>query len=209
MPEALTYDSLISDVQLYAERNDAEFLAQIPRFVMLAENRLSSEVKSLGFIRATNLTLTANDYIYEKPARWRQTASLSILTVNDRSFLKQRSFQYLQTYWPNSVSVDVPTFYSDYDYEHFVVAPTPDLNYSATLLYYERPLPLDSTNQTNWTTQYAPQLLLYATLLEAQPFLKMPERIQEFQVMYDRALAAITNEEVTRSKDSSIARGPK
>jgi len=39
MAEGMTYDSLVSDVELYAERHDAEFIDQIPRFIMMAENR--------------------------------------------------------------------------------------------------------------------------------------------------------------------------
>ena len=48
MSEALTYDSLLTDIQVYAERTDQPFVNQIPRFVMLAENRLASEVRGLG-----------------------------------------------------------------------------------------------------------------------------------------------------------------
>ena len=40
-PEALTFDSLCNDIESYVERHDAEFVAQIPRIIMLAENRLA------------------------------------------------------------------------------------------------------------------------------------------------------------------------
>lgn len=206
MPEALTYDSLLSDVRLYAERSDTAFVSQIPRFVMLAENRIATEVKGLGQVRVVNFTLSTSNGIYEKPARWRQTANMSVQVGSSKVFLKQRGLEYVQAYWPDVTSVDQPLFYADYDYEHWLIAPTPDSDYSATVSYYERPQPLDETNQTNWTTQYAPQLLIYGALLEAQPFLKTPERIQEFQMMYDRAAAAISNENLVRMVDSSSKR---
>jgi hypothetical protein len=70
--------------------------------------------------------------------------------------------------------------------------------YDFELAYYERPEPLSDTNQTNWLTQYAPQLLLYGSLLEAQPFLKRPERVAEFQALYDRALQGVSQESSRR-----------
>lgn len=206
MAEALTYSSLLSDVEAYAERHDAEFLAQIPRIVMLAENKLAAEIKGLGFLKVVTFDLTISNPVYAKPARWRETASLSIVSSSQRSFLKQRGLEYIQTYWPNQSTVGTPEFYADYDYEHWLFAPTPDATYSATLNYYERPEPLDATNQTNWTTRYAPQLLLSACLIEAQSFLKTPERLQEFMMMYQSAAVAINKENVSRVVDKTSSR---
>jgi hypothetical protein len=92
----------------------------------------------------------------------------------------------------------VPRYFADYDYEHFFIAPTPDIAYPFELSYYERPTPLSPSMQTNWTTQYAPQLLLYASLLEAMPFLKTGERMAEFQALYDRALQGVMKEDQER-----------
>jgi hypothetical protein len=205
--EALTYDSLVSDVQLYAERSDTPFVTQIPRLIMMAENRLASEVRSLGFLRTVSLTVQEDVATYTKPARWRETTQLSITTSTGVKFLRNRGYSYCKTYWPDPALTEEPKFYSDVDYEHYAVFPTPDADYAAELHYYERPEPLSSTNQTNWTTRYAPQLLLYATLLEAQPFLKLPERIAEFQGLYDRALQMVKMEDTSRMSDTTSNRG--
>jgi hypothetical protein len=196
-----TYASLKADIAQYAERNDSPFVDQVPNFILLAENRLASEVKTLGFQRSVNGTLTSN--ILAKPVRWRRTRSFSILNASERVYLFERSYEYCRTYAPDVAISGVPRYYADYDYEHYFIAPTPDQNYVFELSYYELPEPLSDTNQTNWTTRYAPQLLLYASLLEAQPFLKMPERIAEFQGLYDRALQAVTKEDADRIRDAS------
>jgi len=206
MAEALTYSSLVSDVQLYAERYDQPFIAQIPRFIMLAENRLASEIRGLGFLRSVSFTMSIGDSVYEKPARWRETSSLSITTANERKYLFHRGYQYNRAYWPDSSLTAEPAFYSDYDYEHLLVVPTPDVAYVSELLYYERPIPLSENDQTNWTTRYAPQLLLYATLLEAQPFLKQTERMQQFQELYERAKASIMQEQLSKLSDNANRR---
>lgn len=192
MAEALTYDSLVSDIQTYAERSDSPFVDQVPRFIMLAENRLASEVRGLGFQRYVTGTLSSNTI--EKPDRWRETISLNITTASGRVFLQQRTYDYCRDFNPNPATTGEPRYYADYGYEHYFVAPTPDASYPFELAYYERPEPLSDANQTNWITQYAPQTLLYASLLEAQPFLKRPERIPEFQALYDRALQGLAQE---------------
>ena len=206
MAEALTYDSLVSDIQTYAERNDTPFVTQVPRFIMLAENRLASEIKGLGFLRAASITLTIGQPIYEKPARWRETKNFSITVSGVRKFLKPRGYEYCRVFASDANANGAPSYYSDYDFEHFYIAQTPDVAYNGEVSYYERPEPLSSENQTNWTTQYAPQLLLYASLLEAQPFLKRPERIQEFQMLYDRAIAAMSQEDSMKITDNSVVR---
>ncbi len=198
MAESLTYNSLITDIQTYAERSDSGFIAQIPRFIMLAENRIASEVHGLGLLKFGDFQLNQSNPTFAKPARWRETSFLYIIINGEIQFLKGRGLTFCRTYWPDQTQEGVPEYYCDYSYEHTLVAATPDQDYSAQIAYHERPIPLDITNQTNWTTQYAPQLILYASLLEAQPWLKLDERVATFQSMFDRASAAVTQEATRR-----------
>ena len=201
---ALTYDSLVSDITVYADRSDEPFTTQIPRFIMLAENRIASEIRGLGYRKVVTGTLDANSPVVIKPARWRETISINfgIGTLNNnRVFLKLRTYEYCRSYWPDSSVADVPKFYADYNYDNYLIVPTPLADYPFELVYHERPLPLSSDNQTNWTTEYAPQLLLYACLLEAAPFLKNYEVQPMWQAMYDKAAAGISQEDMAQATD--------
>jgi hypothetical protein len=201
---ALTYDSLLTDVQTYAERDDTPFVDQIPRLLMMAENRIASSVRGLGLLKFAASTLTQGTATYVKPARWRETASFSYVdATSKRIYLKERGYEYCRAYWPIVATQGTPKYYCNYDFEHFLVVATPDAAYVTELSYYERPEPLSDTNQVNWCTQYAPQLLLYGTLLEAQPFLKRPERIAEFRSFYDEAVANVAKESTRRAQDQS------
>ena len=197
---AMTYDSLKADIAIYAERNDEPFVTQIPNFISLAENRLAQEVKPLGFVRVVTGNINGNTL--NKPIRWRRTKNFMITVMGERKFLFERSYEYCRTYAPDATA-GVPRYYADYDFEHFFIAPFPNAVYPFELSYYERPNPLSDSVQTSWTTQYAPQLLLYASLLEAQPFLKTSERIPEFQGLFDRALNALVQEDQSRALDAS------
>lgn len=197
MAASMTYDSLVTDIITYAERTDSPFSDQVPRFIMLCENRLAAEVRGLGFQQYVTGLLNSNTIA--KPARWRETISINVTVNSERRFLQPRSYDYCRAFTPNPATTGVPRYYADYAYEHFLIVPTPAADYDFELAYYERPEPLSDINQENWTTQYAPQLLLYGSLLEAQPFLKRPERIAEFQGMYDRALQGLSQESSRRT----------
>jgi len=196
MAEALTYASLLTDVQTYCERTDNPFVAQIPRFVMMAENRLASEVRGLGFQKYVTGTMSGNTIA--KPERWRETISINITTASGRVFLQQRDYDYCRAFTPDPLVLGLPRYYADYEYEHLLFVPTPLAQYAFEIAYYERPEPLSDANQTSWTTRYAPQLLLYATLLEAQPFLKRPDLMAQWQALYDRALQGVAQESTRR-----------
>lgn len=204
---AMTYDSLLTDIEAYADQHDASFLAQIPRLIMLCENRIASEVRGLGYMRYANFSLNSGGSYYQKPARWRETIDLNVtLATGKRKFLFKRGYEYLRFFWPDTAATGEPRYYGDYGFEHFLVVPTPVAALDAELAYYERPEPLSDVNQTNWTTQYAPQLLLYGTLLEAQPFLKRSDRTAEFQAGFDRAVSGVTGESQKRLGDQTNTR---
>lgn len=200
---AMTYDSLVSDLQVYCERTDNPFVEQIPRMIMMAENRIASGLKGLGLKKFVTGTMIAGQTTLDKPTRWRETASFSILVNNQRKYLYERGYEYCRTFWPDATVQGEPTYYANYDFEHLFLTATPDQNYAFELSYYERPQPLDSITQTNFLTQYYPQLLLYGTLLEAQPFLKLPERIAEFKAFYDEAVKNFETESQRRAIDNS------
>lgn len=198
---AMTYDSLVEDIQQYLERTDAQTLAQIPRFIMLCEQKLAADIKFLGNLTVNTSTLVAGDNIIAKPARWRKTVSMNITVAGQRQPVLLRKYEYLREYWPDPTATGVPRFYCDYDYEHWLVAATPDSNYNFEVLYYERLAPLSSANQSNWFTQYAPQALLYGSLLQAMPFLKNDERLPMWKSEYNEIVQTLKTEDITRIGD--------
>jgi hypothetical protein len=214
MPQTMTYTSLQQDVRRYLERgasmtSDPIVFEQIPRLINLAERRISRELKIQGFINTVTATLTQGSSVLPKPDRWRDTVSINMGTgpgFARRKTLFTRGYEYVRTYWPDSTEEGEPVFYADYDFGHWLVAPTPDQAYPIEILYYELLPLLDDTVQTNWLTEQAPQLLLYATLLEATPFLKNDDRIPVWQNMYDRAAAMLNGEDLAKILDRSASR---
>ena len=212
MPAQMTFTSLQEDVRRYLERGGATdpiVYDQIPRLITLAERRIARELKIQGFQTVVNTTLQAGLAVYPKPDRWRDTISMNVGTganYNTHSPVFTRSYEYVRSYWPNETETGTPVFYADYNYSNWIFAPTPDANYPLEVLYYELPPLLDETNQTNWLTEFAPNVLLYGVLVEATPFVKDDERVQLWQSYYDRALAAINGEDIQKIMDRSVNR---
>lgn len=197
----MTYDSLTENIQSYLERTDTATLDKIPLFIMLAEQVIASEIKFLGNLTVNTSTMVANQPVIDKPARWHKTVSMNVTVGGVKQPVLLRKYEYLREYWPNQTETDTPLYYADYDYTHWLVAPTPDAAYSFEVLYYERVQPLDSTNQTNWFTVYAPQALLYGSLLQAMPFLKNDDRIPMWQAQYSAIMQVLKAEDIARIAD--------
>lgn len=196
----MTYDSLNTMVLQYLERSDAAVVEAIPTFITLAEVEIAQQVKTLGQQQVVESTMTIGNPVIQKPARWRKTTSMEVSLNGSKSPVLLRKYEYLKSYTPNATTTGLPLFYADYDYDHWLVAPTPDQAYPFEVLYYERIAPLSSANQTNWITQNAPNAMLFGTLLQAMPFLKNDAR-QIFQQKYQEAIAALKMEDVSRIGD--------
>jgi hypothetical protein len=209
MPTATTFTSLQSDVVAYLERGaavDTTVYDQIPRLINLAERSIAKALKIQGFINTVTADFASGTSVYQKPDRWRQTISINFATTNYRLPLFARSYEYCRSFWPDSSLTGTPQFYADYNYDYWLIAPTPDAVYHFEVMYYEQPPFLDTTNQTNWLTDYLPQALLYRTLLEASPFLKDDSRMGVWQNLYQEAVASANTEDIKKMVDRSSTR---
>ena len=207
MSYTMSFNSLQEDLRRYLERGftaetDPIVYEQLPRLINMAERRIARELKIQGFIQAVNTSLVAGVSVYQKPDRWRDTISMRANGVT----LFTRAYEYVRSYWPDEAQTGTPAYYADYDYSHWLIAPTPAATAELEILYYEMPRLLDDENQTNWLTEYAPNLLLYGALLEATPFLKNDERIAVWQSSYDRAAQVLNGEDMQKIMDRSAAR---
>ena len=197
----MTYDNLISIIPEYLERSDQATINAIPTFITLAELEIAREVKTLGQLQVATSAMNFGNPQLAKPALWTKTVSMNMTNSSGvRTPLLLRKYEYLTNYWSNNTNTSVPLYYADTDWDHWYIAPTPDQSYNFEVLYYERLPPLSSTNQTNWLTRNAPNVMLYGTLLQAMPYLKNDQRVI-FQQKYTEGIKALKDEDVSRVGD--------
>ena len=200
MSVIMTYDSLIADTIAYMERNDAQFVAQIPSLISLAESAIAAELKTYLQLTVVETNILQNQVILAKPARWRKTVSLK---TNGKPML-MRSQDYIAQYQSES-DPGLPLYYAEYDYNNWAFAPAPDADYPVEIIYYSEIQPLDESNQQNLFTREAPQAMLFGTLLQAQGYLKALDKLPVWKSYYTDCLAALKKEDDTRRVDRNVS----
>lgn len=207
-----TYDLLVQYVQDYLERGtsvDQTVYDQLPNIINRAERVLGRSVKLTLMCVSATASFTASGPTLTKPERWRQTISINYGTGtgnNTRNFLFPRSYEYIRTVYPDDTATAAPRYYAEYDYEHWLIGPTPDQAYPFEVMYYANPEYLSSSNQTNWWSEFAPELLQSRVLLEAAIFLKNTEMQQVWEAEYQKLLAAINSEDQEKVVDRATVR---
>ena len=196
MSVIMSYDSLVLNIQQYMERNDPDFIAQIPNLIALAESSIAAELKTYLQLIVVETNLAQNQTVLNKPARWRKTVSMK---VNGQPVLL-RSQDYVAQYLSES-SGGQPVYYADYDYSNWNFAPQPDTSYPVEIIYYAEVQPLDSSNQQNLWTAIAPQAMLYGALLQAQGYLKAIDKLPVWKQFYTDAVGALKKEDNSRRID--------
>jgi hypothetical protein len=196
MSVIMTYDSLFLNVQQYMERNDADFVAQIPNLIALAESAIAAELKTYLQLTVVETALAQNQSVLNKPARWRKTTSMKI----NGEPIMMRGQDYVAQYQAES-SNGQPQYYAEYDYNNWTFAPIPDTQYPVEIIYYSEIQPLDENNQQNLFTRECPQAMLFGTLLQAQGYLKALDKLPVWQQYYKDSLDSLKKEDNARRID--------
>lgn len=205
----MTYNSLVNQILDYLNRTDADTTSEIPNFIYQAEQRICRESKNIGLEQYVQGAFTVGVNVMAKPGRWRRSIAFNFGSGTGNNTVNQitlRSYDFVRNYWPDATQMGPPKFYSEYGFEHFLVLPTPDQAYPFEFSYLELLEPLSPSVQTNWLTNYAPDVLLYASLLEATPFLKNTELIPTWERLYERGLASLNVQDDQRYVDRATNR---
>ena len=138
--------------------------------------------------------MTSGNKFLEKPSDYLSTFSLSYVDSSSQNvFLLQKDVNFIQEFTPNPSTTGSPRFYSSFDVDTFIVAPTPDTSYAVELHYYYRPASLTTVDsETTWISTNAPDALLYACLVEAYTFMKGEnDLIQLYTARFTEAMSRL------------------
>lgn len=200
----MTYTSLKTQLMDWLDKNDSSTTGQLPYFIYQAESALCEIIKTTGVSTYAVAEFTPDIPVYQYPARLRRALSINTGTgtdLNTRNILPKRDYNYVISYTPNSNTTGVPKYYADKGFYNFIVAPTPDAAYPYEISYMGLPEPLTDINQTNWFTNYAPNALLYGSLIEALLYLKDYEQVPAWKEKYTEAISFLTNTDNLRKSD--------
>jgi hypothetical protein len=207
----MNYAELVQSVQDYVESTEATFVAQIDRFIRQAEERIFRAVMIPELRRNSTTTLSANSQYLARPTDFLSVFSLAVIdAAGNYSYLLNKDVNFLREAYPNPNITGVPRYYAQFDGDysagtstgHFMIAPSPDVDYQAQLHYFFDPPSIVETG-TSWLGENAETTLLYGTLVEAYRFLKGdPDLMQAYDKTYQESLLALQTINVRSRSDA-------
>ena len=171
---AFTFTTLKTAIQDYTQNTESTFVSQLPRFIVNAEERIFKEAQLEVFRKNSQGSAASDNKFLSKPSDYLAPFSLSTVSSNVQSFLLLKHPTFIQDYTPNAVSTTgLPKYYANWDDSTFLLAPTPDSNYTMELHYFYRPTSITTSGDgTSWLGTDAEVALLYGSLVEAYTFMK-------------------------------------
>ena len=192
---AFTFTTLKTAIQDYVQSTETTFVSQLPRFILNSEERILKECQLDVFRKnSQGVTSSGNQYL-SKPTDFLSQNSLSIINSSNKEFLLYKQVTSLQDYTPNPATTGTPIYYADWNEDTFLLAPTPDSNYSVELHYFYRPTSITtSADGTSWLGTNAELALLYGSLVEAYTFMKgEADILQLYNARFQEALQWLKN----------------
>ena len=191
---SFTKATLTTAIQDYTDNSETTFVNNIPNFIKASEEKILKSVDLDYFRKNVTSALTSSDAFLTVPSDYLASFSLQITTSGSESFLLQKDVNFLREYTPASTTTGLPKYYARFDEDNFILAPTPNSNYTIQLNYFYRPASLTagSDSGTTWVSTNAPFALLYGSLVEAYTFMKgEPDVIQNYNGLFTQYLERV------------------
>ncbi len=184
-----SYSTLKTSVADWLDRSDIG--TAIDTMIDLCEARIYRELR-LRFMESS-LSVTISSGVAAVPSDYIELKSAHINT-NPIQHLQPKSQNWIETVYPERSSSGVPHYIARQG-DNFIFGPYPDSDYTLAGTYYAKPTALSTSNETNWLTSNAPDLLLYGALVHSAPYIGHDERAPLWEAGYQDALARVMNTE--------------
>jgi|TARA_R110000823_G_scaffold275042_1_gene393834 hypothetical protein len=191
-----TYSELKQAIQDYTENDETTFVNNLNNFIKNTEERILKSVQLTVFRKNATGTTTSGNQFLAAPTDFLAPFSLSITNGSNKEFLLYKDVNFVQSVNPNSSTTGTPKYYGYFDVSNFILAPTPNANFTAEIHYLYRPdsLTTQGDSGTTWLSQNAPVTLLYGSLVEAYTFMKgEPDVIQNYAQQFVNSLGQLKN----------------
>jgi hypothetical protein len=209
----MTYAELLQQIRDYTEVDSSILTSSIcDTFIKNAELKIFREADADYSREYATSTFNQNNQYLSLPDDNTDEGSTSIrrafivrsvVATNSSSVqvsLEPKDDTFITEYNGSGAS-GFPKYYAMFRENAIQVAPKPDAPYAVTLDYVYTPDNLSSTNTTTYISLNAPELLLYACLLEAFAYLKGPmDMYKLYQEKYNEALQGFALEQTGRRR---------
>jgi|TARA_R110002012_G_scaffold171003_2_gene335671 hypothetical protein len=210
----MTYAELVQKIRDYTEVSSNVLTESITNDIIRdAELRIMRDVDVDANKRYVTAQVISGTRFIDTPQNTMVIRSAQIVdsdgtsNPDNREFLQWRDSSFMSEFNPTNAQ-GVPKYYSWWDDDTIVLAPTPNATYTIQLNYILKPVTLSSTNTTTYISQNFPNGLLYACLVEAFSFLKGPnDLLQLYEGKYKQVLEGFSIEQMGRRRRDEYQSG--
>ena len=191
-----TLSTLKTAIQDYAESTETSFVTNLPNFIKTAEERILKNVQLDNFIKNVTGSGTASNPYLGAPTDYLSSFSLAVIdSSSNYNFLQLKHTSFIRDFTPAAATTGEPKYYAEFDDTTFILAPTPNTNFSFELHYFYRPTSLTSAGDsgTTWLSDNAPNAMLYGSLTEAMVYLKNYETLPIYEQRFQEAIGTLKN----------------
>jgi hypothetical protein len=188
----MNYAQLVTAIENYTESSESVFVAQIPTFVQLAEERIYNAVQIPAIRRNVTGSVTTGDKYLSLPTDYLATFSLAVVDSDgNQQFLLDKDVNFIRQAYPNPADSGIPKYYGQFAPYTFILGPTPDQNYLVELHQYYYPESI-VTAGTSWIGDNFETVLLYGSLREAVIFQKgEQDMVAYYEQKYQESMALL------------------
>lgn len=180
-----SYTTLLTAIQDELDRDD--IAAPASNWISFMEARLY-RVLRIRFMESS-LSVTIASGVAALPSDFLEL-KLAYLNTNPTTPLQIRNADWIHARYNTRSSSGVPHFVAQDD-DNLIFGPYPDSTYEVAGTYYAKPTALSLSNESNWLTTNAPEVLLYGCLPYSAPFVGHDDRIKLWEAMYQDALGRL------------------
>lgn len=189
----MNYTQLTQLIQDYCESTEQSFVANIPTFVQVAEQRIYNTVQLPALRKNVTGSMSNGNQYMTLPSDWLSTFSIAVIdnVTNEYEYLLNKDVNFIRASYPFPAVSGKPAYYAIFDNNTMLLGPTPDANYVAELHYYYYPVSI-VTAGTSWLGNNFDSVLLYGSLREAYTYLKGEgDMMQNYEQKYQEALGQL------------------
>jgi hypothetical protein len=189
----VNYSQLSTLIQEYCESTEQSFVANIPTFVEVAEQRIYNTVQLPALRKNVTGSMSSGNQYMSLPSDWLSTFSMAVIdgTTGEYEYLLNKDVNYIRAAYPTVAATGKPKYYSIFDSNTMLLGPTPNSNYTSELHYYYYPVSI-VTAGTSWLGNNFNSVLLYGSLREAYTYLKgEADMMQYYEQKYQEALGQL------------------
>ena len=179
-----TYDDLKDSVKNWADRDDLNSF--IPDFIALCEARFNRELRLRSMEQKEYANTVGGQANYALPTNYLQMRECR-LNTNPTESLRYVSPEIYEAW---NLGSGEPKFYTIIANE-IRIGPIPSGVYEMEMLFWRKFPNLSSTTATNWMLTNSPDVYLYGTLMELEPFIQNDPRTALWAAGYQRAIETL------------------